>query len=116
MFFFMIIFLVLLIIFLIFCFPVIDDDLLFMGSQVDRLPVNESRIEFFDIVTSDILFSMSRQVSLHDIGKCIHENIERFTVFISIVMSMFSLPYFLKVFDYGSGISRTKKSKFFPTW
>ena len=47
--------------------PVLDDNLLFLGSQIDRNSVSQCLIELVDVVTSDIVLPLGDKLSLHDI-------------------------------------------------
>lgn len=67
MFFMMITFIMRIFFFLVFRFPGFDDDFFFFSSEIYRLPDSERIIEFFDIVTSDVFFASSGEVSLHDV-------------------------------------------------
>ena len=71
----------------VFRFPVFDDDLLILGSQIDRSPRLERVIEFFDIVASDILLATCHEVSLHHIGERINQDIE--WLLILVIVSFF---------------------------
>ena len=102
--------------FLIFLFPSIDDNLLFLSPQIDRFSMNEGRIEFFNIISSNIFFSTSREMSLYDVGKCIYEYIERFTILFFHMMLMFSLSNFLEVFDDRSRVFCAEESELFTSW
>ena len=61
---------------IVFRFPIIDDDLLCLGTEIDRLSYIESLIELGDIVASDILFATCHEMSLHYIRECIYEYVE----------------------------------------
>lgn len=100
--------------FLIFQLPWFDHDLLIFGSQVDRFPDGEGIIKLLDIVSSDILFSSSREVSLHDIWERIHEDIEGLTIFLSYMVSFF-LRWLLDKCDDLTRIPRTIEGELIPS-
>lgn len=45
--------------------PVFDDDLFFLGSQIDRDSVGQCLIELVDVVTCDIVLALGDELSLH---------------------------------------------------
>jgi hypothetical protein len=84
--------------FLIFGFPVFDDDLLSLCSQVNRFASMERLIKFLDIISSDILLAACHEVSFHDIGESVDQYIE--WLLIGIIMSFFVwLHRFLECMD-----------------
>lgn len=101
--------------FLIFLLPSIDDNLFLLSSQIDRFSMNEGCIEFFYIISSNVFFSTSCEVSLYNIRKCVYKYIERFTIFFFHMVSVFSFGNFLEIFYDRSGSSRTKECKFFSS-
>lgn len=62
------------------CLPVFDNHLFFLGSEIYRNSLCKCLIEFFDIVTSDIVFSSSDKVSLHNVRECLNKYLERFPI------------------------------------
>ena len=72
---------------IVFRFPVVDDDLLCLCPEVDRLSDTERLIELGDIVTSDILFATRQEMSLHHIGERVYQYVEWLPIII--VVSLF---------------------------
>ena len=86
---------IILIVFFIFFFPVFDEYLLIASSEIYWFPMSECAIEFFDVVTSDILFSVSSEVSFDDSRKRIDEHVKGFFIFIGESM-FFIFSFFLE--------------------
>ncbi len=72
---------------IVFRFPIIDDGLLCLCTEIDRLSYIESLIELGDIVASDILFATCHEMSLHHFRERINQDIKR--LFILFIMSFF---------------------------
>lgn len=47
--------------------PVLDDDLLLLGPQIDRHSAGQGLIELIDVVASDVVLALGDELSLHDI-------------------------------------------------
>lgn len=67
-------------------FPSRNNNFFLLGPEVDRLSMHECFIQFLDVFSGNIVFSMSRKVSLYNSRKRIHQNIERFTIILYVRM------------------------------
>jgi hypothetical protein len=61
-------------------FPVLDDDLLFSRTQIDRATLDERIIELLYIVTGDIFLATSCEMSFDDVREGVDEDIEWFFI------------------------------------
>lgn len=79
--------------FFLFCillFPVFDDNLLVIGTKIDRFSMSESFIEFLYIILGDILLPSCYKMSFDHIREGINEDIKWF----SIIFGMFLFVWF----------------------
>ena len=72
---------------IVFRFPIIDDNLLRLCAEIDRLSYIESLVELGDIVSCDILFATRHEMSLHYIRERIYQYVEWLSIFV--IVSLF---------------------------
>ena len=88
--------------FVFFCFvfrlPIIDNDLLCLCPQVDRLTASECLIELGYIVAGDVLLATRHEMSLHHTRECIDKYIKRLSILV-IVSFFVWLHRFLECMD-----------------
>ncbi len=92
----------------IFFFPSRNNNFFLLSSQVDGLTTYECFIQFLDIFSGNIVFSMSRKVSLHDTRERIYEDIERLTIIFC--FTMMAMRFFRMLLNKGNDYIRISRT------
>jgi hypothetical protein len=92
--------------------PILDDDLLLLGPQIDRDSAGQCLIELLHIVASDIVLALGDELSLHDIREGRDQYLEWLTIIIS-MSSLLVLGSILEEFDDHIGIGGAREDEGF---